>query len=502
MSKFFEGLSKHRLKVVLGLAWFILFFSGLSHFTESRTVYVLFSIAFLAMLLSGIYRRVSYGYLFLVIFLWLGFWFKLTANFFLFEYFPFGEPVGSFNSSAQSWDTVLRVAICGSVGVMFGRFLYEIFSSRRPNPDQATAPLWYPAVRKWLWAAALITTLAVAVVNGYLGIHQVGLTPRTLLPWPLNAAIAWMLNLGSALLIAVLIWWDMAEGRNIKPQLYAMLGEAFLSTVSVISRASFPFHVIPQLVALGGRKEVRQRYSKKQVFQFFAVFVVLFLASIAAVSFMRDYQYTASTAVPTPEPKLVPHAAIGAAQPSRADAPVRPVEKISSFRLILIHQLLVNRWIGLEGVMAVSSSSEKSPLLLWELLTEKREAGKVSVYQRVSNSGYQIADPKYQFASLPGAVAFFFCSGSLTMVFLGMAATALLIMLSENAIFALTGNPLICSLFGMMAANTAAQFGVAPRQDIPYFLLIFLSAVFICFLQSAKFASALTRFHAKFRPLS
>lgn len=481
-------LWKHKLKIVLGLIWLTLFFAGLLNFAGSRLLYTLFSIVFLAMLLSGIYRQVSYGYLFLVVFLWLGFWFKLTANLLLFGHFPFGEPVGSFNSSVDAWNQVLWIAIAGSMGAMLGRFLYALFC---PNPSadtaRAKAPSWYPSIRMWLWAAILLATAGLAFSNIVYGIHQIGIAPRTILPWPLNALVAWMLNIGSALAIAVLIWWDTAAKKNVMLPLYAMLGEAFLSTVSVISRSVFPFHAIPPILALIGRKETSQRYSRKQVLLLLATFAALFLASIAAVSFLRDYQYATSKATPTPTPISVITPIAASIEPIPVETSASPAKAISSFRLILIHQLLVNRWIGLEGVMAVSSYAEKSSTLWWEMLTEIREAGKVTAYQKISNSGYQTADGKYQFASMPGISGFLYYSGSLWLVVGGLAAFTAFAIASERIIFLLTCNPLLCSLYGMTLANTIAQFGMTPRQDIPQYLMIYAAMLAIWFVQSRFF---------------
>ena len=152
----------------------------------------------------------------------------------------------------------------------------------------AKAPRWYPSIRIWLWTAVLLATVGVAIFNIFYSIHQIGIVPRTILHWPLNALISWMLNLGSALAIAVLIWWDTAEKKNITLPLFAILGEAFLSAVSIMSRSAFPFHAIPQILALSARKEISQRYSRKQILLYMSTFAVLFLMSIAAVSFMRD----------------------------------------------------------------------------------------------------------------------------------------------------------------------------------------------------------------------
>jgi len=335
----------------------------------------------------------------------------------------------------------------------------------------------------------MLAAAGVAIFNVAYGIHQIGMVPKTILPWPLNALIAWMLNIGFALAIAVLIWWDMAAKKGVAVQLCAMLAEGFASSASVISRSMFVFHVVPQLFVFSRRNEVLRAYSTRTIILFFIAFMTLLLSSIAVVSIVRDFQYAVSQPVSLAETPIITSELSEEKNPK----PNKPEDITtseeaasnvpSSFRLRLIHQLLVNRWVGMEGVMAVSSYQIKEPALLWEMLVEKREAGKVSAYQRISNSSYQRADANHQFATLPGAAAFFFYSGSFVVVILCMAILILLMLVLEKGLFVLTKNPLFCSLFGMTAANTIAQFGVTPRQDIPYFLMIILSALFICIVQ-------------------
>lgn len=480
-----DVLRKHAITIVLALAWASLFVSGLQHYAGSKTLFTLFSLVSLALLLSGLYHTASFGYLFLSIFLWLGFWFKLTANFLLLGFVPFGEPVGNFNGSGDAWDLVLCVALAASLGLIFGGAICRAFRLQPyAQTEWARAPSWYPSVRKWLWPGIIVATIAGAVFNTIYGIHQVGVAPQTIFPWPTNALLAWFLNIGAALMIAVLVCWDVVLRKNIGLPVYAILGEAFITTVSIISRASFPFHVIPQVFALYQRKDITQKYSRKQLLFFVAALLLLFFTSIAAVSFLRDFQYAASRATPVPEPiSVVTHTSNNA-----STLPAEPAKQsgkaVSSFRWILIHQLVVNRWIGIEGVMAISSYDGKNNALLWKMLTEKRQIGKVTAYQEVSKSGYQTPDAKFQFGSMPGMSGFLYYSGSLWVVFAGMVGIAVLVFLSERLIFWLTSNPIICSLYGMILANTVVQFGMTPRQDVPQYLMIYLLIAGIWLIQT------------------
>ena len=149
-----------------------------------------------------------------------------------------------------------------------------------------------------------------------------------------------------------------------------------------------------------------------------------------------------------------------------------------------IFALAVDRWVGVEGVMVASSYPDKSAELFLRALTEHSKSDESSLYQKMSNSVYQDSDmSKYRFASLPGAVAFFYFSGSLWLVLFGMCGLVLLMLFAEQLTHYLTGNELLCALFGMNAANAVAQLGVAPRQLLIHFGMIVTAIIFVWIIQ-------------------
>lgn len=490
-----DVLRKHAIKILLVLVWASLFLSGLWHYAGSKTLFALFSLASLALLLNGLYRRVSFGYLFLAVLLWLGFWFKLTANLFLFHHYLFAEPVGNFDSSPASWDAVLMIASVSCIGLIFGRLAYVGLTSsivcRRAMP---CAPAWYKSSRITLWSLAFLVVVGVPLLNLLWGIHQVGKVPETILPWPGNALIAWILNIGTIMFLSVLLWWELADEENqARSCIYLFLMEAFTSSITVISRIFFLLHVIPPIVALRNEGNLMRGFKRGQKIVFVAAALTLFAVALLLVSKIRDVQYLGSLSTPTPAPKLVMGSRDVNAWPPIKTTLDSDAPRIASWRPELFHQLFVGRWIGLEGIMAISKSNGNGAALFWEMLTEKREIGQVTAYQKVSKSGYQTPDAKYQFASVPGISGFLYYSGSLLGVFMGMAGIALFVCLSERVIYWLTNNPIICSLYGMILANTITQFGVTPRQDVPQYFMIYLAVVLVWFVQSRYFAWLLFR---------
>jgi hypothetical protein len=641
-----KKLFKFSLVFVICLFTAALIITGANNYPGSKLLYMLFSVVFWLMLLSSIGKRTHYGYLFLSVALWLGFWGKITAHLLL-DY-PYLEPTGGFDGSSTAWNSVLWVAISASAGVMLGKLLLSPFRknySRAVTADEAKAPVWYPAARRWLWPVSLFGIIAIAALNLILGIQQIGLVPRTILPWPLNALIAWQVSIGGALLLTILLWWEILLKKGISASIYALLIEAVTSTGSLLSRGIYIFHTIPQLFALFENRKLLVKASRIKLAALFLAFTALMVISISGVTTFRAYMYPHAGGFTTEEQKRVTRLEVvegGIARAKRlilkgepheghllelfaekaqlerqkkqsrlevleggiarvkklilqgdrqeghlqdlltekaqleklllkenlqefyshewlaektqlerillSGGPQKkllgewladqiPLEKVlskneiksddlvvrdkvvnvknaapppspppnlleSKSKLIseLYYQigtgafsriltLAVDRWIGLEGVMAVHAYPDKSSKLLLDAAKEKREIGKTTKFQEISNSHYRRMDSTiWQFASLPGAAAFFYFSGSLWVVVLGMAILALILQVCEQLIFKLTSNPLLCSMFGLTMANTITQFGVTPRQDIPFYSMIFGFVILVWMAQSDKVA--------------
>lgn len=475
-------------KLVVWIAFAVfafLFTAGFIGYIGSKFIYLLFTASFSTLLLSGIYYPSTYSYLFLTIFLWLGFWFKFTANFLLLGYFPFEEPVGYFLESASGWDHALWIAIAGSTAVMFARLLYKFtkFGSTVVIRKKIIPPIWYSHFRSWLWIVLIASIIGLALLNGIYGIQQSGLVPRTRLYWPLNAVTYWLLSTGFSMAAATFLWWDIGLKKNLVIPVYAILAEALFSTVSLLSRSVYLFHVIPQLLAVIVNRGSIFSMPKKNAILIVVVFFILFVGSVISVSLLRDVYYS---------PKIDSIASIDKLPASYSK---NELAATSSIRLKLLHQLIINRWIGIEGALAVSSYPQKSPALFFNALMAQSSIDNVDVYQKISNSAYQEVDgSKYQFASLPGATAFLYYSGSAWYVIFGMFFLTFIAMSSERLILLMTGNITLCALCGLNFANAIAQLGVTPRQLLPHLGMIAGVIIIIWIIQLPVFNRFVTKF--------
>ena len=545
--------------IIFSLIWSLLFSVSLMKYQGSAFAFTLFSFSFLILLFLGFYKNKSYAFMYLAVFLWLGFWTKLVAHLLLdYEYI---EPIGVFSGSTGEWDQVLWVSTIACLGVIIGRFLYAIlnFKVADDNQNNNVYPEWYPTIRIKVWALFIVIVILATVSNTVLGINQIGLSPRTILPWPLNALISWIVSIGGVMGLATLIWWDISLKKGVYPALFAITIEAFISSISLFSRGVFIFHSIPQFIALYKNK-LLDNFSKKRLAIVGCCVLIFFVLSLAIVSVLRANFYSQDGITTTTKSqislnrlevlkggiarvkKLIRQggdhkAHLAELLIEQEGLQMKVSNSTSDFRLKLIkenedtreipdsindknviidHQvqfdrinesvalkefyyqltqgvflkvlaLSVDRWVGLEGVMAVVSYPNKGRALIIDTFIEKRTPGEVTRYQEIANSKYQWVDSNvWQFASLPGAVAFLYFSGSFWIVLFGMILFAFLVQFLEFLIYKGTRNPILCSLLGVSIANNVTQFGIAPAQGSVYLLMIFVGVLTIAIVQNLK----------------
>ena len=246
-----NGIARRLFIYIFFFMWAVAFVLGLVNYSGASINYIVFSLVFLALLISGIKQILSYGYMYVTIFLWLGFWLKMTVHF-IFKY-PFVEAVGIFHGTPAEWDGVLFIASIAALGVLLANYLLrhlKIQVNMRGRVTESIVPGWYSKNRHVFKVILLIPLIAIPALNIALGIHQIGVVPEHILLWPLNAVISWLITIGLAMGVATVVWWEICLGKGVKASLMLIIIEAFSSSVSVMSRGLYLFHAIPQVVAL------------------------------------------------------------------------------------------------------------------------------------------------------------------------------------------------------------------------------------------------------------
>lgn len=445
----------------------VLFILAFKSYTGSKVYYLLFTLSYCYLLNSSIKTMKSYSYLFLSLCLFLGFWLKFTVHSIL--NMKYLEPIGDFVFSPESLNEALFVSTIGCWGVILA---YAIFSKIKSNENTVSAPQlkeirvpdFYKKYRRIIGPLLFCLIIIVALWNMYAGVFMIGLTTRTFLIWPLNAVISFCLGIGFALMVTTVLWWELSYKKRADALFVFAIVEPFINSISILSRSLYLFHFGPVFLAfLMNIRGLNLKIKKRTLIAILFLSATGFLISIKYVTDLRTYYYSG--------------AVIEKEQYSGLFA--------TSINTIKI--LIVDRWIGIEGVMSVASYAHKSPNLLQEGIMEKPNENKIGIYQYIAKSKYlKIDTSKFIFGGIPGAIAFFLYSGSYWIVFIGVFALSLLMLLSEVLIARLTNNVLLIALFGMDVANTVAQFGIVPILLVKHYLFIFAYCCIVYLVQRTR----------------
>ena len=416
-----------------------------TRYSGSALVFVLFNACFIGLVAAAIPRPRAYVYTVLAAFLALGLWAKTMVH--TIWAAKFVEPVGGFGHSPAEWDQALIAMSAAALGVLLARGLHIVALRRFSHGAASTAPSWFVKYRGTLWIATIIAILAVNAANLPFAYYQIGVSTKGLLPLRLHVLLAWLVNIGFALWIAALVWWDyLARPGSLARSIGVAFLEAVVSSVSAFSRILFLIHSAPYGLALWEeRKRFAAAIRRRHGALLAATFIVLFLVSVFAVFALRANYY-----------------------PSNAD--------LGRNIKLEVPQLVVQRWIGLEGVLSVGALPDRSPRLLLQALAESPKAGMDSLYQRAAQTRYRVDDKRsFIFLTNAGPVAVLLFSGSLAIVALGMAALTLVLLATEEAAARWTGNPFLLAVSGAALANVVSQ------TTFFYLTVIFLLQMWLAF---------------------
>lgn len=430
------------------------------NYPGSVLVYVLFTTTFFVILISSLKSKNSLGYCFFGIMLWLGFWLKISLHTIL--SYPFVEGIGFFKGLPDEWDQALIVSTVGGLGFLLSKLLFLNFFSSRDTTVilKSDLPLIYERYRSVLLICTAVLIACIGVTNIVLGITMSGLSAVTILPWPMNAINGWHLYMGFAILVAILANWEFSY-QNKNGCLFALACyEGVICSISIISRGLFLFHNLPMLlITFLNRKKLLIDW--KKLLLRFAAFAVCFVISSSAVTLLRSSLYG--------------DLYLNTQKYSVTNIFHRMSLLNGKLSLVTsqVSGLVIDRWIGAEGVLAVVAYPKKSYQILFDSLLRVPKAGETDIYEEISQSLYPGRE-KYTFASMPGPIAFLYYPGNLFLVFGGLFVIGLALNRIDFFIYKYFKNAYLSGLLSFYFANSFSQAGVSPR---PLLISFFMTSV-------------------------
>lgn len=449
-------------------------------YTGSTLIFLAFGIASIALaVVGGIMSQSCYCRL-LAIFLCLGFWAKLVIHLLGDNLI---EPVGAFNYLPGPWDRVLLVSTLALASTTLAIALCGVLDRcfALPKVEKPSNPVAYAFP---LFAMSAAVAVVLFGLNYWYAILKIGHMPRLQLNSYIHVAVSFIVSWGAMLWLGALAFWLVQQGRWPILAIFLVAAvEGALASASMASRAQMFVHVIAVgMFYVLWRHRLQLKISARDWIKIAIVTGLLFVTSLAAVSIARLLLFpTAALASEiTSAPRLSEAApSANAPTPARAGPPAALTDerslaaKADSIRKELT-LLLVNRWIGLEGVMAISSSDQLGMPLLFAILKERPDAGTNAIYQRISHSHYQqLRD--FVFLTLPGPAAIFFSTGNLLILSLGMMLLIFAGYAIERVAELWTMNPVASSITGCALAFLVSNMNFP--HTLFYFTLLLCCAL-------------------------
>lgn len=470
--------------LVLVLFLFLLSMLGLNSYQGASLYYFAFDIIWLTVFFSAFCCSQAYVICYIQIMLFLGFWVKLMAHLILGVFFV--EPTGYWTSkfaNPEVWDQVLLISSLAAAGVLLANLLSFFWTKKNlQRKEECNIPQWYLKHSNFLWYFLVFFGVTVNVINFFYHISVTGLRPQIVLPFHLNALMIWGMVIVVPLCMATFLGWERDLEQK-KKRFYWVCFMAFITTLSVLSRAIYIFWTLPYLLILFSSSGFSLRrlslWENRRVIFTYLTFAVL---SLILVSIIRAQYYTADT-----------ENSKDLAEVTASQLEERATEKRFSNQL---KKLFVGRWVGLEAVMATTAYPQSSWAFFKRGILEKPSVGDVGCYTRyvLKLNKYVNATPKTMFSSLPGLVGILNYAHSRLLVFLGMFGVCFLLCSIEWISFSMLKNKFVLSQLGLILG-----YWCVSGLNIPYlgfinllecfFVLLLLKFMNLCYNWVMKYWS-------------
>jgi hypothetical protein len=405
--------------------------------------------------------------LYLSIFIYLGFYFKSTYTLIFstlnkVELFPESAPFSGavtdeilnkhlselFNISSISIVTIFLIFY------IFNNFI--VYTSKKHNEYKLESinKLFSNNKLKLYFAFLLIVILFISI-NFFFSIAVRGKKFEEF--DVLESIFKTFLFFGFYFLVCIFLEFENSK-KNINLIFFFNIIMGFLISISIYSRAM----ITDQLVIFFSAIHKIKNFFFKAIF--FLLIIFFFISSVFIVNYIRatkwdlKYYKTNEQTVKTNEE-----------QTFKTDQKGLNHEYIHAQKQFA--SLIVNRWVGIDGLSNVVNYKEKNLNFYFAALKEEKKSG-VTFYE--SNFFFKTKEAEnYSSSHLPGFIAFSYYSGSILILIITLILLVITMIFLEKIINYLSMNSLIITNYLVfLIVWRIIHFGSYPINTVYYFLLI------------------------------
>lgn len=456
VDKFFVGkivknnalVFKIALVFALFLGMFFLTFLASSNYPSNILGLYFFTFTYFLLIIFGFFKSHFYFIKFLTLFFTIGFWFKLIVHLVTND-FSFKEGIGEFIFNYASLNQlIIHISICSLtllfVSILFNRILENFIINS--NSISSVFISWYKKHRLILIFFWILILFFLGSLNLYFKIYQRG-TISQVDSFIVRGFFAWALLFGFSSITSLFLFLDQhLNTKSISSHLVAYT-ESFLSSSSLLSRGfilnSGAFSFVSVVHWINSKQY-------KKIFIILILFTIFFYSSFKTSTLLRDFQF-------------------GAFNETQLEN-MKDLFLKNELNFLELPQKLVDRCVGLEGVMAGLSYSGNRTEAFKNIWNEKIKAGTSFYDTTIIKSIYSTSMAKneeglqLQFVTIPGILGWLSILDNLWISILGLASLTFTFGLLELLAKKLTSNEYFIALIGQVMAYRIAHFGFMPRQ--------------------------------------
>ena len=520
---------------ILRFVFFLLFigisFYSIKFYEGSVFIYIAYCLSLILMLFYLTDKKASYFEIFFSIYLFLGFWFKYVFSLMLYEGRIYDSNVAQIKST--DIDEILTLGIWIALICLISSFINKILKKKILIKNKIDLKMsffanLYLKNRIITLILFLIFAILIALLNLKLGIHQRGFLYNNNLPSIMINIIKWLLLFGFTTFSCFIIHLEVRVLKKINFfTILIVFFEVFTSYTSMLSR-SFIINSSSLILPI---YQQTTKLIKKYDFKIIISFIFILFLTVVSIFVVNNIRIEKVKTViieyeelreknnkslnddPTIEKKLndynfqIPENNLendkSSLKKDRVESPKDNVVESNQPRIKakimetspkdVMNFILINRWIGIDSLILVSSSKNKGYDLFFRAFKEKKDQVDYTFYEKE----FGLVDVKTNVDTgktimkgntLPGIISFLYYTGSPVFLLLSIMFIFFIFNFLESFLNYITDKNLVFMCFiSNMIATRLFHFGYAPKDSYLFLVSILLSILFLVILARFKF---------------
>jgi hypothetical protein len=482
---------KKLFKIFLTFFSIVITLIVLKDYEYSKLAYFVFSVLSYVLILLIFSKKMFFFEKFLLIFLWLGFWFKYSlSEIFYSRMLESGPSISSSNENINIF--VNELLLISSFVLLI--FLFAIYFRKFLTKDTFKYySFQLKDKNKFFWClfvVFLIIIIYLCYFNFHYEIYQRGFYTINKINIFIITFVKWSLIYGALIALSFLL--NLEQKKNLNNLLIFCISILilFFINISIFSRSMILYGALVLYVYFFYNKN-NFTINIKNIFLVSFVLILSF-QSIFIANDLRNFKINKLALIKDKEDrKIIEKKKILIQKEKSQD----PKIEIAGFE-----DLIINRWIGISQLFAVIKKKENLNIELFlTALNERKNLNRKTFFesQFLGNEKIDINDPLLKINdtfikgnTLPGMIAFLYYSGSKIILCIGLIFIYLLCYFVEKISIRISNkNKFFVSFVSFLIVYRLINFGYAPFDSyqflfsmigciVGYYILIVLSKKF------------------------